>query len=97
VSVKQNLFDLGMDSITSVELQSRLAAHLGRSLPLTLTFDYPNVRALARYVAESLHVSGEAPAEPDGGEEVPADAQRLAAMSEEEVQARLLEKFKQLM
>jgi len=97
VSVKQNLFDLGMDSITSVELQSRLAAHLGRSLPLTLTFDYPNVRALARYVAESLHVSAEAPAEPDGGEEVPADAQRLAAMSEEEVQARLLEKFKQLM
>ena len=97
VGVKQNLFDLGMDSLTAVELQSRLAKCLGRPLPLSVAFDHPNVHALARYVAHRLNVNVEPSSVRDDREEVPEDARQLAAMSEEEVQALLLEKYKRLL
>ena len=41
------LFDLGMDSLMSVELKRRLERGAGQPLPSTLTFNYPNVGALA--------------------------------------------------
>jgi myxalamid-type polyketide synthase MxaE and MxaD len=51
IDLNRGLFDLGMDSLMSVELKSRLEASLGRPLPSTLTFNYPNVGALADYLA----------------------------------------------
>ncbi len=44
------LFELGMDSLMSVELKRRLAARCGKPLPATLTFNYPSVNALAAYL-----------------------------------------------
>jgi thioesterase domain-containing protein/acyl carrier protein len=46
-------FDLGLDSLMAVELRNRLRAQLGNglALPPTFVFDYPNVRALADYLA----------------------------------------------
>ncbi len=37
------LFEMGMDSLMSVELRKRLERGAGRKLPATLTFNYPNV------------------------------------------------------
>ena len=55
-------FDLGMDSLTSVELRNRLQAELGCQLPTTSMFDFPNVGALARFVVrEVLQFDGEEP------------------------------------
>jgi acyl carrier protein len=55
-------FDLGMDSLTSVELRNRLQAELGCQLPTTSLFDFPNVGALARFVVtEVLGFDGEEP------------------------------------
>ncbi len=49
----QGLFEMGMDSLMSVELKGRLESLVSRSLPSTLTFNYPSVAALTGYL-ESL-------------------------------------------
>jgi acyl transferase domain-containing protein/NAD(P)-dependent dehydrogenase (short-subunit alcohol dehydrogenase family)/acyl carrier protein len=50
IEVEQGLFDMGMDSLMSVELKGRLERSLGVPLPSTLTFNYPTIKALADYL-----------------------------------------------
>jgi SAM-dependent methyltransferase len=52
----QGLFEMGMDSLMSVELRERLEAGVGRSLPSTLTFNYASVAALTDYLAANVLV-----------------------------------------
>jgi myxalamid-type polyketide synthase MxaE and MxaD len=50
VDEEQGLFEMGMDSLMSVELKGRIEVAVGENLPSTLTFNYPNIAALAGYV-----------------------------------------------
>jgi myxalamid-type polyketide synthase MxaE and MxaD len=50
VDIQKGLFEMGMDSLMSVELKTRLEQHFERTLPATLTFNYPSVRALAGFL-----------------------------------------------
>jgi NAD(P)-dependent dehydrogenase (short-subunit alcohol dehydrogenase family)/aryl carrier-like protein len=45
----QPLFDVGLDSLAAVEFRNILAAEFRRPLISTLLFDYPTLRALARF------------------------------------------------
>jgi hypothetical protein len=45
---------MGMDSLMAVELKNRLEASLASSLPLTLTFDFPTIAALAEHFAAAF-------------------------------------------
>jgi NAD(P)-dependent dehydrogenase (short-subunit alcohol dehydrogenase family)/acyl carrier protein len=47
----RGFFDMGMDSLTSVELKQRLETVLGRTLPGALAFTYPTVAALVDFLS----------------------------------------------
>jgi acyl transferase domain-containing protein/acyl carrier protein len=46
--------ELGIDSLSAIDLRNRLASMIGLRLPATLVFDYPTCIALAGYICERL-------------------------------------------
>lgn len=51
---KRGFFDMGMDSLTAVELKERITAQLRLPLPPSVVFDYPNAEALAAHLLELI-------------------------------------------
>ena len=54
LNITQGLFEMGLDSLMSVELKGKLESSVGKPLPSTLTFNYPTIADLARYLDESV-------------------------------------------
>ncbi|HEX8122677.1 MAG TPA: SDR family NAD(P)-dependent oxidoreductase [Solirubrobacteraceae bacterium] len=54
-------FEAGMDSLTTVELKTRLETRLGRALPATLAFERPTIGALAAFLLDEVLDLGTAP------------------------------------
>ncbi|WP_066368499.1 type I polyketide synthase [Herbidospora mongoliensis] len=50
--------DLGVDSITAVEIRDRLRTATGLKVPATVVFDHPTPQAVADHLAEKLFGSG---------------------------------------
>jgi acyl carrier protein len=50
----QGFAHLGMDSLGSIELRTRLEQALDCRLPTTLAFDYPNVEALSAHLLDDV-------------------------------------------
>ncbi|TSC24496.1 SDR family NAD(P)-dependent oxidoreductase [Corallococcus sp. Z5C101001] len=100
VDADQGFFELGMDSLTSLELRNRLQGSLRLSLPATLTLDYPTLDTLTGFLAsqlgtpESVPVSGERREETAAPDPVPG--LEVEALSEEEAEARLLKQLETL-
>ncbi len=103
VDRRHRLTDLGLDSLMAVELQTRLSRGLAvDTLPATLIFDHPTVEAIAAFIERDvLRLS--APGVDQQAAIGIADAGTAAAterdvvdLSEEEVEALLLERLKTL-
>src|SRR5437016_6945194 len=46
--------ELGVDSLTAVEIRNALEVALGRPLPVALLFDHPNIEAITRKIAQDV-------------------------------------------
>ena len=90
----QGFFELGLDSLTSMELRNRLQKRLSLSLPTTLAFRFPSVTALSEYLAERLGQNSDKPAETTTRRaEAPRD---IDALSDDEVEALLRERLSEI-
>jgi candicidin polyketide synthase FscB len=67
IDTSRGFLDLGMTSLTGVELRNRLAFETGLRLPTTLIFDYATPSELARHLRSRLGGDAGVPA----GQEVP--------------------------
>ena len=100
------LMDLGVDSLMAVELRNRLNKDLSleQSLPATLIFDHPTIQAIARYLIQNvLKANGEerertSTSQPFEMEQVDMSAKQkeIESLSEQEAEARLLQKLADL-
>jgi acyl carrier protein len=98
IDVRKGLFDLGMDSLMSVELKSRLEATTGCALPATLTFKYPTVVALTDFLGDRLGLTSGVPTtvKPSDVEAVSSSGSAHDDLSEDDLAALLLERLEQI-
>lgn len=86
------LRDLGLDSLSAIELRNMLTVATGKALPATLAFDYPTITAIAGFLLRHLGLTSEAA--PTMTVEHIADAvDEIDAMSDEEAEALLLQEL----
>lgn len=93
----RGFFDMGLDSLTVVELRNRLQSALGQPLPATLAFDYPDVEALATHLLDKLFAAPAGPAAAQAAQAAPASPaaahelrEAVEALDDSEAEAELL-------
>jgi NAD(P)-dependent dehydrogenase (short-subunit alcohol dehydrogenase family)/acyl carrier protein len=103
VQFDQGFYDMGLDSLSVMQMRNRLQSSLGVSLPATMAFKYPSVQALSDHLAEQMRLL-DGPADID----TPADhhvkqaeptaelAATLEKLSEGELADRLAQKVASL-
>lgn len=95
IDLQKGLFDLGLDSLSSVELGNALQNSLNCTLPSTLAFDYPTVAAIVEYLAEKvLNIKPvNASVQETGKTQGNVEENLLDSLSEDELDALLEEKL----
>jgi acyl carrier protein len=93
VDPDRGLFELGMDSLMSVQLKGYLEKSIGGTLPSTLTFTYPTVNALTDFLLVhvlklSTTTSVDVPSANENKEAQLLD-ESLEALTEEEIKTML--------
>jgi myxalamid-type polyketide synthase MxaE and MxaD len=91
----RGFFEMGMDSLTAVQLTHRLEAALGRPLPSTLAFDHPSIAQLAAWLSGELFGAvdvASAPARLDAPD-LNDTLSRVEQLSDEEALALVAEKL----
>lgn len=97
VDIEAGFFDLGMDSLTSVELRNSIQSQLGFALSATVTFDHPNIIALAEFLLAQLPQNTSKPQTSQTKSDITlADdinnvLTDIGAMSDDEILAALME------
>ena len=98
--IQQGFAQMGVDSLMAVELRNRLQTSLGKSMPSTLAFDYPNIESLAEYLFKELFDSEKPNQKPEmslpPNNQKPSDdelTQHISQLSEHDLEALIDEKW----
>ncbi|MFC9388788.1 beta-ketoacyl synthase N-terminal-like domain-containing protein [Streptomyces venezuelae] len=70
IEAHRSMTDLGLDSVSAVDLSTRLGARTGLDLPASLAFDHPTSTAIARHLLAALRTQG---LTPESGQEAGTD------------------------
>lgn len=91
VDIHEDFADYGLNSIEAVNLSGDLENMLGRRLPPTILWDYPNIRTLSEYLAEDTSKDSLNPSQPQtvSPEEAQKLLEKLDQLSDAEVDALL--------
>jgi acyl transferase domain-containing protein/acyl-CoA synthetase (AMP-forming)/AMP-acid ligase II/acyl carrier protein len=87
----KGLFDLGIDSLTAIDLKNRLEKSLGHALRSTIAFDYPTASEMAAHLAETLFPATKPPPASAPAAANRTEAEDLSGLSASDLEA-LLEK-----
>lgn len=95
LDVRKPLSEMGMDLLMAIELKNALDQVVGKKLPATLAFEYPNIQAITDYlIADVLELqpatAGEAP-KPANGLHMQDPLLDVESLTDEEAEALLLE------
>jgi acyl transferase domain-containing protein len=96
LNITQGLFEMGLDSLMSVELKGMLETSVGHPLPSTLTFNYPTISDLSRYLDETVLAEQPSPAPtvtPPPVEPAPVPEGNVNTMTEDELASLLASKL----
>jgi NAD(P)-dependent dehydrogenase (short-subunit alcohol dehydrogenase family)/acyl carrier protein len=104
IDIRQGFFQMGMDSLTSMELRNRLQKEFARPLSATLIFKFPTVESLADHLhstlvdpaRDSIVESREKTIGRTGGGKQKMDMTDPDALSEKEAEALLIETLEKL-
>jgi acyl carrier protein len=94
IDVKEGFFNMGMDSITTLEFTRRLEQSIGHAFPATLAFEYPNIDVLCRHLVDGV-LGGEPPSPPDDAS-ASRSKESFRGLSEEDLVSLLEKKLKSL-
>lgn len=94
--VHQGFTDLGIDSLTSVELRNQLQSNLNCTLPSTLAFDYPTIPKLGDYLATKL-CQGSSFDPKESSENINPTVSQVQQLTEAEAEALLLNELENLL
>ncbi|NQZ65363.1 beta-ketoacyl reductase, partial [Crocosphaera sp.] len=94
---QQGFFELGMDSLTSMELKKSLEKSLGYDVPDTFIFNYPTIEAVVDYIAQQsieTETSAVAPKSTVIDDNMPLEGlEDLESLSEAEISELLTQKL----
>jgi acyl carrier protein len=83
-------FEMGMDSIMTVELKRRLEVALDCKLPTTVAFEYPTIDRMSDFIASDvLLLEAESQSEPDSRTVRDSDNDDLNELSDEDLREML--------
>lgn len=85
----RGFFDLGMDSLSSIQLASRLSADLAMSLPRMITLEYGTVTTLATYLLELVVGVKEDLTIPEKTQNHPVERENTESLTEKELDSSI--------